>query len=311
MRRNIEWTEGLTKTRQGGLSKKQRRVPQRMFAVGGDRCPVGILEKAISKRPTNLAQTGPLYLGPLYLTPLQKFKGRGVWYSEAPLGVNKIDSFMNTMAALAGLDTTNKKFTNHCVRKTLVRKLQKQGVTNDKIASITGHSSEQSLRDYADTDLSDHSSISKILSLPHRPSLESQSFCTPVSQCNPSSAVSSSHSASVASSSQYDSSYSTQIPQYHSTSFPYYRPPFYAPVPQYYQSPSTSHAQPQYVFNSCNVYFGANTSTCTSTEYHAQSVQTESDLVHLFLMMTLINCIHVCVLILMCPIICWKNIIVL
>ena len=144
----IEWTEGLTKTRQGGLSKKQRRVPQRMFAVGGDRCPVGILEKVISKRPRKLAQTGPLYL-----TPLQKFKGRDVWYSEAPLGVNKIDGFMKTMAALAGLDTTNKKFTNHCVRKTLVRKLQKHGISNDKIASITGHSNEQSLRDYADTDL--------------------------------------------------------------------------------------------------------------------------------------------------------------
>jgi len=27
-----EWVEGLTKTRQGGLSMKERRVPQRMFA---------------------------------------------------------------------------------------------------------------------------------------------------------------------------------------------------------------------------------------------------------------------------------------
>ena len=74
-----------------------------MFAVGGDRCPVGILEKMISKRPKKFAQSGPLYL-----TPLQKFKDRAVWYSEAPLGVNKIDAFMKTMAALAGLDTTNK-----------------------------------------------------------------------------------------------------------------------------------------------------------------------------------------------------------
>ena len=191
----------------------------------------------ISKRPRKLAQTGPLYL-----TPLQKFKGRDVWYSEAPLGVNKIDGSMKTMAALAGLDTTNKKFTNHCVRKTLVRKLQKHGISNDKIASITGHSNEQTLRDYANTDLSDHASISKILSLSHQPSQEQQPCSAPVSQCNPScSAVSSSHflSESVASS-QYDS-YSTLIPQYHSTYIPHYQPPFYTPVPQH-QPPSTSFA---------------------------------------------------------------------
>ena len=121
---------------------------------------------------------------------------------------NKIDAFMKTMAALAGLDTTNKKFTNHCVRKTLVRKLQKHGISNDKIASITGHSTEQSLRDYADTDLSDHASISKILSLPHQRPQEQpgNGAISLLHQPYPAhSTGSSSHSTSVASSSQYDS----------------------------------------------------------------------------------------------------------
>ena len=244
----IEWVEGSTKTRQGGSPRKQRRVPQRMFAVGGDRCPVGILEKMISKRPKKLAQSGPLYL-----TPLQKFKDRAVWYSEAPLGVNKIDAFMKTMAALAGLDTTNKKFTNHCVRKTLVRKLQKHGISNDKIASITGHSTEQSLRDCADTDLSDHASISKILSLPHqRPqeqlengalSLLHQPYPAHSTGC-------SSHSTSVASSSQYDSSYCAPIPQYH--------PPLLYPcssVSIYFLFSCYTVSAPFYIISSATVCF--------------------------------------------------------
>ena len=161
----IEWVEGLTKTRQGGLCKKDRRVPQRMFAVGGDRCPVRLMEKLISKRPATKKMSGPLYL-----TPLQHFEGKDMWYTLSPVGLNQIDHFMKTMTKLAGLETIQKNFTNHSVRKMLVRKLQKSGISNDKIASITGHSSEQSLRYYADTDIADHAKMSKILSLQSHPS---------------------------------------------------------------------------------------------------------------------------------------------
>jgi len=42
-------------------------------------------------------------------------------------------------------------------------KLQKAGVSNDKIVSITGHKNEQSLRDYADVDMEDHAKLSEIL----------------------------------------------------------------------------------------------------------------------------------------------------
>ena len=110
----IEWVGGLTKTRQGGLCKKDRRVPQRMFAVGGDQCPVRLMEKLISKRPATKMMSGPLYL-----TPLQHFQGMDVWYTLSPVRINQIDHFMKTMMKLAGLETTQKNFTNHSVRKTL------------------------------------------------------------------------------------------------------------------------------------------------------------------------------------------------
>ncbi len=88
----VEWVEGITKTRQGGLTKKERRVPQRMFATGGDRCPVAILEKLISKRPLLLRSCGPLYL-----TPLQYFSGKDVWFSRQKVGVNKINAYVKEM----------------------------------------------------------------------------------------------------------------------------------------------------------------------------------------------------------------------
>jgi len=103
--------------------------------------------------------------GPLYLRPLEKPK-RDVWFSTQLVGVNKINSYVKELATLGGLECTNQRFANHRVRKTTVCKLQKAGVSNDKIAAVTGHRNEQSLRDYAMADMQDHQHISSILSKP-------------------------------------------------------------------------------------------------------------------------------------------------
>ena len=84
-----------------------------------DRCPLQFLHLLLSKRPADLQSCGPLYLRPLK-TPKQD-----VWFSSQPLGENNLDTYMQQMATLAGLETTNKRFTNHSVHKTTVMKLQK------------------------------------------------------------------------------------------------------------------------------------------------------------------------------------------
>ena len=91
--------------------------------------------------------------GPLYLRPLKNPK-RDVWFSSQPVGENNLDTYMHQMATLAGLDTTNKQFTNHSIRKTTVMKLQKAGISNDKIVSITG---------YKNVDMEDHATLGEIL----------------------------------------------------------------------------------------------------------------------------------------------------
>ena len=52
------------------------------------------------------------------------------------------------MALQAGLDCTDKCFTNHSLHKTTVKKLKKAGSSSRDIIAITGHKSEQSLADY-------------------------------------------------------------------------------------------------------------------------------------------------------------------
>ena len=136
------WTEGCLK----------RCLPREM------RCPVKLLEKLISLRPPSLKQSGPLYL-----RPLEKPR-KDVWFSTQPVGINKINSYVKELATLGGLDCTKKCFMNLSIRKTTVRKLQKAGISNDKIAAVTGHRNEQSLRDYATADMQDHQHISSFLS---------------------------------------------------------------------------------------------------------------------------------------------------
>ncbi len=70
---------------------------------------------------------------------------------------------MKTIATMGGF-TDDRRFTNHSIRKTTVRKLQKAAISNDIIASIAGHKCEE--RDYASTDISDHNRMSLFLSNP-------------------------------------------------------------------------------------------------------------------------------------------------
>lgn len=143
---------GKNKTRRTG--EEGQRGSSKKFAHRGICCPV-------KHWLPNLTS-----LGHPVLDPTEALQGKKTWYSETPVGVNKINSFLKNMTVEAGLSTTSKHFTNHSIRKTTVEKLQIAGVLNDNIASITGHKNEKSLKDYAETDIDDHVAISIILSQP-------------------------------------------------------------------------------------------------------------------------------------------------
>ena len=91
----VEWMKGLTKTRQGGLVKSRRQVPQRVFPTGTERYTVHMLEKLISVRPAE-----SLLNSPLYLRSLRKPRPT-LWYSMQPVGETKIKQFMKTIGMKA------------------------------------------------------------------------------------------------------------------------------------------------------------------------------------------------------------------
>lgn len=82
---------------QKGLQRPDKVVAQKAFAVGDPKCPVALLEKMITKRPTSHNTV------PLYLQPLRKPKP-SMWYSVQRLGTNQIASFMNEIKRSAKLN---------------------------------------------------------------------------------------------------------------------------------------------------------------------------------------------------------------
>ena len=70
----------------------------------------------------------------------------------------------NIMKSMASRLKTNKKLTNHSMRKTLVSKLKNSGQPRNVICEITGHASESSLDDYDEINENQRKELSHIIS---------------------------------------------------------------------------------------------------------------------------------------------------
>ena len=67
----ITFTEGPTKTRQGGLRLQPRSVLPKVFATGDSRCPFALFKSYLAKRPEDLKLSGPFYLACIDNPPKQ------------------------------------------------------------------------------------------------------------------------------------------------------------------------------------------------------------------------------------------------
>ena len=146
-----------TKTRPGGLRKKKRSQIPRMYATGGERCPVKMFKELLFHRPESMKTSGPLYLSTI------KNPQSTVWYKEQGMGKNRIGEIMKRIVENTELAT--KKLTNHSGRKTVVKKLDDAAVPRSRIMTVTGHRNEKSLDDYVDCMNNDQSKeLSSIIS---------------------------------------------------------------------------------------------------------------------------------------------------
>ena len=127
--------------------------------------------------------------------------------------------------------------TNHSVRKMLVKKLKKAGISNTEIIAITGHKSEDSLKHYDEVDIDDHHRISRCISSGR----DTKTMVVPDNhpECSAPLLPSSETHYST-------STYGWQWPSY--PSYPSYPPPPVSinPLPQV----------PVYNFSECTVYLG-------------------------------------------------------
>ena len=68
-----------------------------------------------------------------------------VWYENCAVGKNKLNTMLKAMSLEAGLSQI---YTNHCLRKTTIMALKKQGVCKENIRAVTGHKHNASLQPY-------------------------------------------------------------------------------------------------------------------------------------------------------------------
>ncbi|XP_015769280.1 PREDICTED: uncharacterized protein KIAA1958-like [Acropora digitifera] len=131
----VQFTEGHTKTRQGGLHTKHPDFQPQMFAVGGERCPVALFKQFVSRRPQKLKTTCPFYLS----SKNNRRPDDNVWFQVQSIGENKINDMMKSIVADTNLESSDKKFTNPSAHRTVVSKLKKANVERPGIVKVTKH----------------------------------------------------------------------------------------------------------------------------------------------------------------------------
>ena len=161
----VEYIEGPTKTRNGGLSKKSRDFLPKMYATGDERCPVALFNEYLSRRPAALQNSGPFYLS-------INLSNNNTWYKAQPMGTNRINEMMKRIVQGTQLEhQQQKKLTNHSVRKTVVNKLK-------SIVKVTGHRNLQSLDDYDEGDEQEQQQMSSRISWRNNPQQRRDGACT-------------------------------------------------------------------------------------------------------------------------------------
>ena len=128
------------------LTKKTREDNQssrvdgaRMYATPGDpNCPVASFKTYLSKLNDECDC--------LFQTPKQtRPTGPGPWYTKTPMGKNTLGNMMKSLSHRAKL---SKNYTNHCIRTTSIRILDKEGFNDREICQVSGHNNQSSLASY-------------------------------------------------------------------------------------------------------------------------------------------------------------------
>ena len=104
---------------------------------GNPACPVLSLHKYIDVLNPNNPN--------LWQKPKHFGYGNGVWFTKQPVGEHTLGDKMSTWSEQFGL---SQRYTNHCIRATVINVLGEAGVQDRYILTVTGQKSEQTLKHY-------------------------------------------------------------------------------------------------------------------------------------------------------------------
>ena len=156
----LEYTERQTKTRSGIDTSNVRKVSPKMFSTGGQRDGVAVFTIYPEKRPENmLSDDAPFYLA---VSHTRKKDSTKKWFKSAPVGSNKLNTVMKTMASKANLN--NERLTNHSALKHMIQKLNDHELPPTHIMQLSGHRNVQSITNYSGLNLNQQKNMSGILS---------------------------------------------------------------------------------------------------------------------------------------------------
>ena len=169
----IEGAE-FRKTRDS-LAAKQRELLQTtkltifiglnlLGSANGERDPVLFYHQYTSKRPDDMNnKDSPFYIA---INHTKNPASGKPWFKSAPMGVNKLNSLLKTMAQKAKLDTSN--LSNHSARKRMIQKLSEQNVPPTHIMQESGHKNVQRINNYSSLSVQQQKDISNILTVTGR-----------------------------------------------------------------------------------------------------------------------------------------------
>lgn len=154
------YTENSSKNKRGGL--KQMRLHHKVVTVVanskiGERCPVYILDKYISKLPDKAKEMDLFYCRAYPKLPKNP---NDPWYIATPIGKNTLSTMVRDMCQEAGVEGEK---SNHSLRVAGTSSLFAAGVPEKLIQSRTGHVSLTALRKYERITDEQELAVSKIL----------------------------------------------------------------------------------------------------------------------------------------------------
>ena len=161
----IDFNERQTKTRTEEDVSNTRKDKPRMYArPDSERCPVMLYKRYADKRPELMCQNdSPFYLATITNKSMPTENER--WFLSQPIGVNKLNGLLKTMALRAHLpDLSYMRITNTSVRKHLCQKLLDSNIPDTHAIHITGHKNLQSLNNYRKLSNKQKQHVSTLLS---------------------------------------------------------------------------------------------------------------------------------------------------